>query len=172
MPKIVVESHHIAAARLLAKNACTADELRRAQAILLPVDFHLSMAQTAQAIGRTVGVATTLRKAFGKGHQHTRASCDSHLEDPKDSAFKRERLLLGDALRDAAATGDLTVARIKLALEARTGATVALSTVYRTLARHGWRKNAPFPLDLLTEEQRAAAEPHSCARSTEISAIS
>ena len=33
--------------------------------------------------------------------------------------------------------------RIKPAIEARLGKTLALSSVYRMLARHGWRKLAP-----------------------------
>lgn len=57
-------------------------------------------------------------------------------------------------LRDAAALGTLSVARIKPLLEARIGAPLALSTVYRTLARHGWRKNAPSPFELVDSQLR------------------
>lgn len=94
MPKVVVESEQIAAARLLAQNARTADELRRAQAVLLPVDFNLTIAQTAQAIGRTVSFTANLRKSFGKSDQLRRAVPLSRMRDKEDAALERERLLL------------------------------------------------------------------------------
>lgn len=49
-----------------------------------------------------------------------------------------------ETLAGPAAAGALpTVAAIRQAYEARVGQAVALSTVYRLLQRHGWRKVAP-----------------------------
>jgi hypothetical protein len=45
----------IEAARASLKNAKTADQLRAVQAVLLPLELGLSLAQTARAIGRSVG---------------------------------------------------------------------------------------------------------------------
>jgi hypothetical protein len=45
----------------LVRTAKTADELRTAQAVVLPLELGLSLAQTAQAIGRSVGATCTLR---------------------------------------------------------------------------------------------------------------
>ena len=47
---------------------------------------------------------------------------------------------------DRAACGQIaTAAEIHAALEARLGQPIHLSTVYRVLARHGWRKRVPRP---------------------------
>ena len=57
---------HIEAARKLLKTARTADELRRAQSVLLSLELGLSIAQTAMAIGRSVGVTCTMRTRYSK----------------------------------------------------------------------------------------------------------
>ena len=48
-----------------------------------------------------------------------------------------------DILLDAVHGGVLVVPPLKQALEARLGRPVALSSVYRLLHRHDWRKLAP-----------------------------
>ena len=45
----------LASAQTLLRKAKTADELRAAQAVALPLELGLSLAQTAKAIGRSVG---------------------------------------------------------------------------------------------------------------------
>ena len=59
-------SEHVEAARKLLKNARTADELRLAQSVLLPLQLGLSLQQTALAIGRSTGATCTMRTRFGK----------------------------------------------------------------------------------------------------------
>jgi hypothetical protein len=54
---------HIEAARKLLKAARSADELRLAQSILLPLELGLSIAQTALAIGRSSGATCTVQQA-------------------------------------------------------------------------------------------------------------
>ena len=51
----------IEAARASLKNAITADQLRAAQSVLLPLELGLSLVQTAQAIGRSVGATCKMR---------------------------------------------------------------------------------------------------------------
>ena len=57
---------HIEAARKLLKSARTADDLRLAQSVLLPLELGLSIEQTAIAIGRSSGATCTMRTRFGK----------------------------------------------------------------------------------------------------------
>ena len=59
------------------------------------------------------------------------------LDDEKD--FLRPFMKL------ASNSGILEVSGIHKAYEAKTGKKVPFSTVYRLLARHGWRKIAPRP---------------------------
>ena len=51
-------------AKKLIVEARTVDELRQAQAVLLPLEFGLTLAQTAQVIGVSVGWACQLRRRF------------------------------------------------------------------------------------------------------------
>ena len=57
---------HVVAARELLRSAKTAEELRRAQAVLLPLDLGLSLEQTARAIGRSVNATCAIRTRFAK----------------------------------------------------------------------------------------------------------
>lgn len=65
----------------------------------------------------------------GRRHQHLR--------------FEEEEAFLESFREDAEHGGILVVSEIKLAYERKIGHTVPKSTVYRMLARHGWRKIAP-----------------------------
>jgi hypothetical protein len=51
-------------AKKLIVEATTVNELRQAQAVLLPLEFGLTLAQTAHAIGVSVGWACQLRRRF------------------------------------------------------------------------------------------------------------
>ncbi len=55
---------HIEAAKANLKTATTADQLRAAQAVLLPLELGLTLEQTAQAIGRSVGATCRIRTSF------------------------------------------------------------------------------------------------------------
>ena len=148
MPRTLNGADQVVAARKQVMRARTADELREAQAVLLPLDLGLTIAQTAQAIGRSVGVTSTLRNRFGKakpGIGNARAPRPRTSVEP---AIASERKLLANAINDATAMGDPSAAGIKAALQKRTGTPMSLATVYRILTRHGWRKNAPFPAAL------------------------
>ena len=51
-------------AKICLAKAKTVEELRQAQAVVLPLEFGLSLEQTAQAIGVSVGWACQLRTRF------------------------------------------------------------------------------------------------------------
>ena len=54
------------AARALLRHAKTADELRAAQAVLLPLELGLSLEQTAAAIGRSRTATCLVRTCYCK----------------------------------------------------------------------------------------------------------
>ena len=66
MARTASGSEHVEAARKLLKSARTADELRLAQSVLLPLELGLSLEQTAKAIGRSSSATCTMRTRFGK----------------------------------------------------------------------------------------------------------
>lgn len=138
-------SEHIEAARQLLMTARTADELRLAQSVLLPLELGLSIEQTARAIGRSSGATCTMRTRFGKVASGVMAPPRSkrQLRNRANADLECERQILDEVLAHAASGGVVVVPQIKPAIEARLGKTLALSSVYRLLARHGWRKLAP-----------------------------
>jgi transposase len=72
-----------------------------------------------------------VRGRGGRRHQHL--------------APDQEAALLAPFVERADKGGMLTVAEIARAYQKRTGKAVAPSTIYRLLARHGWRKVVPRP---------------------------
>lgn len=149
MARTASGSEHIEAARKLLKTARTADELRQAQSVLLPLELGLSIEQTAQAIGRSSGATCTMRTRFGKvsSGQMTAPRSKRQLRNRANTDLERERQILDEVLPDATSGGVVIIPRIKPAIEAKLGKTLALSSVYRMLARHGWRKLAPDTQD-------------------------
>lgn len=103
------------------------------------------MKQTAIAIGRSSGATCTMRTRFAKvaagAMQAPRKK--SQLRNRAKADLESERKALDDVLARASRGGVVVVPHLKAAIEAKLGKPMALSTVYRMLARHGWRKLAP-----------------------------
>jgi transposase len=125
-------------------NAKTIEELRQAQAVVLPLEFGLSMKQTATAIGTSVGWACQLRMRL------IRSSGIRDTAKPTRGGRRRENLsreeevaFLAPFIEKAAAGGILIVSEIKQALDARLNRKTSLAATYNLLHRHGWRKLAP-----------------------------
>ena len=128
-------SEHINAARELLKTARTADELRLAQSVLLPLELGLSIEQTARVIGRSSGATCTMRTRFGKVASGLMASPRSkrQLRNRANADLERERAILDEVLTGAVNGGVVIIPQIKPAIEAELGKTLALSSVYRML---------------------------------------
>jgi transposase len=124
--------------------AKTIEELRQAQAVVLPLAHGLSIEQTAKAIGRSVAWTCRLRNRFLAGE----TVGDGQRQRPggrrrQNLSIERETEVLAPFLDRAQNGGILVVPQIKAELEAALGRTMALSSVYNLLHRHGWRKLAP-----------------------------
>ena len=135
----------------------TADELRRAQSIVLPLEFGLTLHQTALAIGKSVRRTSQLRSEFiDRG-----GSCiDKTLHGGRrrqNMTTGEEKLFLAPFFEEAKAGGILVVNRIRDALEKRLERKVALASTYNLLHRHGWRKLAPDKRNAKTDVAAQAA---------------
>jgi len=124
--------------------AQTVEQLRQAQAVVLPLDYAMSLADTAQVIGVSVGWACQLRRRF----IHGRKAGDADMPTPggrkrQNMTVIEEQAFLAPFLETAAVGGVLVVGQIKAALDKHLGREVALSSVYNLLHRHEWRKLAP-----------------------------
>ena len=123
--------------------AKTIDELRQAQAVVLPLAYGLSLEQTARVIGRSVVWTCRLRNRFLAGE----TVGDGQRERPggrrrENLSVDRERELLQPFLERARNGSILVVPQIMAKLEVALGRSLALSSVYNLLHRHGWRKLA------------------------------
>jgi transposase len=124
--------------------AKTLEQLRQAQAVVLPLAYGLSLVDTAQVIGVSPGWACQLRRRFMRGQ------LAGAINVPRAGGRKRqnmslqeEREFLAPFLEQAATGGVLVVGQLKAALDKRLGRKVALASAYNLLHRHNWRKLAP-----------------------------
>lgn len=132
-------------ARERVAHARTVEELRQAQAILLPLDLGLSLEQTAAAIGRSVSLTCKLRNRRRREERNEIAKRrkKTELRNHAHASLEQEAALLHQVLAHAEQGGVVVIPRLKPAFEKVLGRPIALSTLYRMLARHGWRKLAP-----------------------------
>jgi transposase len=131
-------------ARKAITEAQTVEQLRQAQAVVLPLDYAMSLADTAQAIGVSPGWACQLRRRFIQGHIAGAADAATPGGRKRQNmSMEEEREFLAPFLQVAAVGGVLVVGNIKAALDKRLGREVALASAYNLLHRHNWRKLAP-----------------------------
>jgi len=131
------------AKRLLSK-VKTADELRLVQAVVMPLEFGLSMEQTARAIGVSTGWVCQLRNRFiREGGLPSKDKPSRGGRRRANMSLEEEEAFLAPFFDKAKVGGILVVSEIKNALDQRLGRNVALASAYNLLHRHDWRKLAP-----------------------------
>ena len=127
------------------KQADSHSQYQRIQCVLIRATLGSSATQIAQLLGWSTATVHVIHSRWakegdalfelsgrgGRHHQHLSA------ED--------ETQLLAPFIARAQAGGMLKVAEIQHAYEREVGKTVAPSTIYRLLDRHGWRKVVPRP---------------------------
>lgn len=145
MARTASGEQHLQRALQVIRTTKSADELRAAQAVALPLLLGLSIQQTASAIGRAPGVTCRMRTTYCKVAEQRQAPARSKraLRNHAQLDLQAEAKLLQEVLGEAATGGVLVIPQLRPEFERRLGKPVALSTIYRMLARHGWRKLAP-----------------------------
>jgi len=131
-------------ARGLLSKAKTAEELRQAQAVVMPLEFGFSIEQTARAIGVSAGWACQLRNSFiREGGIAGKNKPSRGGRRRENMSLEEEKAFLAPFFDKAKVGGVLVVSEIKDALDQRLGRNVALASAYNLLHRHDWRKLAP-----------------------------
>lgn len=131
-------------ARAAIASAQTVEQLRQAQAVVLPLDYAMSLADTAQVIGVSPGWVCQLRRRFLRGQiAGAPGAPTAGGRKRQNMRLEEERAFLAPFLEQAATGGVLVVGQIKAALDQRLGRKVALASAYNLLHRHGWRKLTP-----------------------------
>ena len=132
-------------------------EFQRVQCVWLRAALGLNANQVAQALGWRPTSVRRLQAQFlrqgeglwerpgrgGRRHQNLRREEEARLLQSFLPRAEQGRLL--------------EVSRVKQAYEQAVGHVVPKSTVYRMLARHGWRKLAPRPRHPQTDDARQQA---------------
>ena len=138
--KVSIEVLHLATEA--AQKAKTSDDLRMAQAVLVPGLLNVPDRITGQIVGRSRGTVVRLRKKFGMLKSQDRNWGGRRYGY---MTIEQERQFLSHFLDQASHGGVLVVSEIKRAFETQVGHKVAESTIYRMLDRHDWRTIIPRP---------------------------
>ena len=153
-------------AKRLAAQALSVEDLRCAQAVLLPAMLGATLEQTAAALGVARATVGRCQAKVRKRLTHP-AQLDPAWGGRRRAAMsvEEEREFLEPWAESTADGGMLIVAPLRAALAQKLGRPVTHSVVYRLLARHGWRKVAPDTRhpksDPLTQEQWKKNSPMS-----------
>ena len=139
-----IDSELVKQAQLLAAGTDDIQELRMAQAVLLPALAQMTLKVAAKVIG--VGRATVARLQTRFRRRKTNAQPTPRRWGGRRRALMKledEQALLS-AWKAKAEQGQLVVVTpLHVALEEKLGRRVKPSLVYRLLDRHRWRKVAP-----------------------------
>jgi hypothetical protein len=130
-------------AKELLASARTAKDVRQAQAVILPLEFNMSLDQASAITGISKNWVCHLRTEF--------IHAEGNIERKKSHGGRRrenlsrteESLFLAPFIEKAKVGGILIVSEIKDAMEVRLGRPVALASAYNLLHRNDWRKLVP-----------------------------
>jgi transposase len=131
-------------ARRQVQTAQTAEEMKRALSIVLPAELGVTQARAAGILG--IGLATLKRyqsSAFLEVHENIPQRRPRGGRHNETIPLETERDFLAQWARQASEGVVVVVQQLREALQRRVGAKIPIHTMYRMLARHGWRKVAP-----------------------------
>jgi transposase len=127
------------------KQAKTKAEFQSVQCLWLRASLKLSADQVALAIDWHPNSVRKLQARYFKEGEAALRRGGRGGRYFQNLTLEEERQLLEDFLAQAEKGGILEVSRVKAAYEQILGRKVPKSTIYRMLARHGWRKVMPRP---------------------------
>ena len=140
---LVTDEKDVEYARKLLARAKSKEDIRMAQAVLLPHDQKMTFAQTADMIGVS-------KRSVSRYRQNLQLKREGKYAGDTRGGRRRENMPVQEEKRfleqwkGRAASGQIVVAcEIWQALEQQLGRRVSETYVYRLLARNAWRKLAP-----------------------------
>jgi len=127
------------------KRANSHAEYQRIQCVLIRATLGSSAPEIAQLLGWATATVHVIHSRWNKEGdaifdlRGRKGGNHRHLDHTQEQHF------LAPFVKQASAGGMLNVAEIRQAYEQQIGKSVAPSTIYRLLERHGWRKVVPRP---------------------------
>jgi transposase len=123
----------------------TKSDFQRVQCVWLRARLGLSSEAIAQAVGWSPGRVRQIWARYFTQGERALLGVGRGGRFHENLTWAQEAELLASLLPQAQTGGVLVVSEIKARYEQRLGRAVPKSTIYRVLARHGWRKLAPRP---------------------------
>jgi len=139
------------------KQAKTKNQFQRIQCLWLRAGLGLNADQVAQAVGWLPTSVRRLQAQYLKKGDRLLQSVGRGGRLHQNLSREQEQALLELFTLKAGRGGMLEVSQVKLAYEKAVGHGVPKSTVYRMLARQGWRKIAPRPRHPQVDKTRQQA---------------
>ena len=125
----------------LRDKATTVMELRKALSVLLVAEAGLDATETSEILG--ISERTVFRNRSSIRHQDEKRRNTWGGRRHYRMTIEEERDFLRSWEAKANEGGVLSVPPVHAALVERLGCSIPISTTYRLLARHGWRKVQP-----------------------------
>ena len=141
---------------LLNKTKAKAD-FQRVQCIWLRATLGMPSDQVALAVGLSPATVKKLWSQYFSGGEEILIGRGRGGRRRANLSLEEEETILAHFFEKAKNGGVLVVNEIKAVYEEAIGRTVPKSTVYRMLARHGWRKIAPRPRHPKADPQKMEA---------------
>ena len=136
-----ISNEEVQRARQLRDRATTIAEYRKALSVILTAEVSLDAHKTADVLGTSRRTIFRNRGSFRNQGDAARNSWGGRRHCSLTVEEEREFLARWEV--KASKGGVLTVPPIHAALVERLGHDAPMSTTYRLLARHGWRKVQP-----------------------------
>jgi transposase len=127
------------------KKSKTKANFQRIQCVWLRAELNLSLSDIAKAIGWNETHVKKIHSQYLRNGSKALTGIGRGGRHNENLTPEEEDLLLMPFLEKAQNGGVLVATEIKLAYEKQVKHEVPKSTIYRMLARHGWRKIAPRP---------------------------
>lgn len=139
------------------KKAKTKAAFQRVQCLWLRAALGLSSEQVAEAIGWRPTSVRRLQSHYLRAGERALEGAGRGGRHRQNLTLEQERALLAQFAEQGAQGGMLVVSEVRAGYEKAVGRRVPKSTVYRMLARHGWRKITPRPRHPQSDRQRREA---------------
>lgn len=139
--KVCISPEEVQRAKQLRDQAATVADYRKALSVILVAEYGLDADRAAEVLG-------TSRRTVFRNRSNICNQDDTQKKTwggrrNSSMTIEEEQEFLSQWKEKAAAGGVLTVPPIHAALVERLGHDTPMSTTYRLLARHGWRKVQP-----------------------------
>ena len=132
-----------AVARLSERLKATRDlhEYQRIQCVLMRLTLGCSAAEIALVLGWAPTTVHTIHSRWARDGDAVFDLRPKGGRRNENMSAEEEAQLVAPFLARGSATGSVPMDELQRAYEARVGRPTALSTIYRLLHRHGWRKS-------------------------------